>query len=155
MTEAWIAVVGGGGTDSEVSAEQLAAAEEAGAEVAAAGAILVCGGAGGVMEAACRGAKSRRGTTVGFLAGYDRADANGWVDIAIPTGMGEMRNMLVVRSADAVVAIGGEWGTLSEIAFAMKTGKPVVAVGWELDGVAVARSGAGAVSDALRILSTR
>jgi uncharacterized protein (TIGR00725 family) len=117
--------------------------------------VLVCGGLGGVMEAACRGAKSRLGTTVGLLPGSDRGAANGWVDVAVATGMGEMRNALVVRSADAVVAVGGGWGTLSEIAFARKTGKPVVGVGWELEDVVAAQSGAGAVAEALRLLSAR
>jgi uncharacterized protein (TIGR00725 family) len=147
----WIAVVGADAAPPEVLAE----AEEAGAAVAAAGCVLVCGGLGGVMEAACRGAKSRLGTTVGLLPGSDRGAANGWVDVAVATGMGEMRNALVVRSADAVVAVGGGWGTLSEIAFARKTGKPVVGVGWELEDVVAAQSGAGAVAEALRLLSAR
>ena len=104
------------------------------------------------MEAACRGAKSRLGTTVGLLPGVERTDANGWVDLAIPTGIGEMRNALVVRSADALVAVGGGWGTLSEIALALKAGKPVVGVGWELEGVTPAASGEAAVAEALRLL---
>jgi uncharacterized protein (TIGR00725 family) len=133
---AWIAVVGPGEADEA----ELALAETAGAEVAAAGAVLVCGGLGGVMEAACRGARSRGGTTVGLLPGSDRSAANGWVQIAIPTGLGEVRNALVVRSADALVAVGGGWGTLSEIALALRAGRPVVGIGgWELarDGQAV------------------
>ena len=133
---AWIAVVGPG----EAGDEELAVAETVGAEVAAAGAVLVCGGLGGVMEAACRGARSRGGTTVGLLPGSDRSAANGWVQIAIPTGLGEVRNALVVRSADALVAVGGGWGTLSEIAFALKASRPVISIGsWELarDGQAV------------------
>jgi uncharacterized protein (TIGR00725 family) len=84
------------------------------------------------MEAACRGARSRGGLTLGLLPGFDRDEANGWVVVAVPTGLGEVRNALVVRAADAVVAIGGGWGTLSEIALALKTGVPVVGVGtWE------------------------
>jgi uncharacterized protein (TIGR00725 family) len=133
---AWIAVVGPGEADQQ----ELALAETVGAEVAAAGAVLVCGGLGGVMEAACRGARSRGGTTVGLLPGSDRAAANGWVQIAIPTGLGEGRNALVVRSADALVAVGGGWGTLSEIALALKAGRSVIGIGsWELarDGQAV------------------
>ena len=126
---AWIAVVGPG----EAGEQELAVAEAVGAEVAAAGAVLVCGGLGGVMEAACRGARSRGGTTVGLLPGSDRSAANGWVQIAIPTALGEVRNALVVRSADALVAVGGSWGTLSEIALALKTGRPVIGIGsWEL-----------------------
>jgi uncharacterized protein (TIGR00725 family) len=126
---AWIAVVG----PAEAGERELALAETVGAEVAAAGAVLVCGGLGGVMEAACRGARSRNGTTVGLLPGSDRAAANGWVQIAIPTGLGEARNALVVRAADALVAVGGGWGTLSEIALAVKAGLPVAGIGsWEL-----------------------
>ena len=82
--------------------------------------MIVCGGLGGVMEAACRGAKEAGGTTVGILPGADRAAANPFVDVAIPTGLGEARNALVVRAADAVIAIGGGYGTLSEIALALK-----------------------------------
>ena len=102
---------------------------------------MVCGGLAGVMEAVCRGAKSAGGTTIGILPGTDRGDANAWVDVAIPTGLGEARNALVVRAADVVVAIGGEFGTLSEIALALKTGKPVVGIDtWELSKKAVAAS---------------
>jgi hypothetical protein len=141
-----VAVVGPG---RDASAQELASAEEAGAAIAAAGAVLVCGGLGGVMEAACRGARSEGGTTIGLLPGTDREDANGWVVLALPTGLGEGRNALIVRAADAIVAIGGGWGTLSEIAFALRAGVPVFGVGtWELgrDGVSVA--GVRAVPDA-------
>ena len=125
---AWIAIVGPG----SAAVAELEAAEEAGAAVAEAGAGLVCGGLGGVMEAACRGARSRGGLTLGLLPGSDRDAANGWVVVAVPTGLGEARNALVVRAADAVVAIGGGWGTLSEIALALRAGVPVVGVGtWE------------------------
>jgi uncharacterized protein (TIGR00725 family) len=124
-----VAVIGAG----RASAEELAAAEIVGRGLAPAGVRIVCGGLGGVMEAACRGAKSAGGTTIGILPGDRREDANPWVDVAIPTGMGEARNALVVRTADAVVAIGGEYGTLSEIAFALRAGLPVVGLGtWEL-----------------------
>src|SRR5204862_98418 len=93
----------------------------------------VFGGLGGVMEAACRGARSAGGTTVGILPGDDRTDANEFVDVAVATGMGEGRNALVVRTADAVIAVGGEFGTLSEIALALRAGKPVIGIGtWEL-----------------------
>ncbi len=126
----WIALVGPG----EATPAEAHAAEEAGAAVAEAGAVLVCGGLGGVMEAACRGARSRRGLTVGLLPGLDRDEANGWVTVAVPTGLGEARNALVVRAADALVAIGGGWGTLSEIALARKAGKLVAGVGsWALE----------------------
>ena len=124
-----VAVVGGGGAPLE----ELSAAEEVGRRLAAAGAVVVCGGLGGVMEAACRGAKEGGGTTVGILPGMDRRDANPYVDVAIPTGMGEARNALVVRASESMVAVGGEFGTLSEIALALKAGRPVIGLGsWEL-----------------------
>jgi uncharacterized protein (TIGR00725 family) len=88
------------------------------------------------MEAACRGAKEGGGTTVGILPGTDRGAANEFVDVAVPTGLGEARNALVVRAADALIAVGGGYGTLSEIALALKAGKPVIGLGtWEIDGV--------------------
>jgi hypothetical protein len=100
--------------------------------------VLVCGGLGGVMEAACKGAKAAGGLTVGILPGSSRQDANPYVDIPIVTDMGEARNVLVVQSAQAVIAVSGEYGTLSEIAHALKLGIPVVGLQtWELtkDGV--------------------
>ena len=151
----WIGVVGAG---RDAAPAELEAAEEIGAAIAAAGAVLVCGGLGGVMEAACRGARSRLGTTVGFLPGDDREDANGWVVLALPTGLGEARNALVAGAADAVVAIGGGWGTLTEIGFALRAGKPVLGVGtWQLErdgavvgGVHAVDDGVTAVAEALR-----
>jgi len=144
----WIAVVGRG---RDASPEELAAAEEAGAAVAEAGAVLVCGGLGGAMEAACRGARSRHGMTVGLLPGLDRRDANGWVEVAVPTGLGEARNALIVRSADALVAIGGGYGTLSEIALALRAGLPVIGLGtWGIDGIVPADDARSAVAEALR-----
>ena len=118
----YIAVVGAGDAD----AAQREVAEEAGRLLAEAGAIVVTGGRGGVMEAASKGAREAGGTTLGILPDADRSQANPWLTVAVPTGMGEARNALVVRAADGVIAVGGEWGTLSEIAFARKTGKPVV-----------------------------
>src|SRR3954447_24471590 len=152
---AWIAIVGPGSAE----APELEVAEEAGAAVAEAGAGLICGGLGGVMEAACRGARSRGGLTLGLLPGSDREDANGWVVLALPTGLGEARNALVVRAAHAVVAIGGGWGTLSEIALALRAGVPVVGVGtWEpsiggaaVDGVVDVSDPRAAVDEALRL----
>ena len=103
------------------------------------GAVLVCGGLGGVMEAACRGAREAGGLTVGLLPGHDRSAANKWVAVALPSGMGELRNGLVVRAADALIAVGGAYGTLSEIALGLKLGRPVVGLDtWEL-----ARRGVG------------
>ena len=128
----YVAVVGPG----EATAEQIADAEAVGRGLAAAGAIIVCGGLGGVMEAACRGAAEQGGTTIGLLPGADRDAANPWVTIAIPTGLGELRNGLIVRAVDVVIAVGGGYGTLSEIGFALKTGVPVIGLGtWEIDGV--------------------
>lgn len=133
----------------------LASAEQVGRELAARGAVLVCGGLGGVMEAACRGAKDAEGTTIGILPGSDRSAANRFVDVAIATGLGEARNALVVRAADAVIAIGGGYGTLSEIALALKAGKHVVGLGtWEIDGVEPAGSPDAAVEAVLRNLTT-
>jgi len=117
-----IAVIGEGNPAPEVAA----AAEAVGEAVAAAGAVLVCGGLGGVMEAACRGAARRGGISIGLLPGLHHADANPHVTYAVPTGLGYARNILVVRSAHAVIAVGGRFGTLSEIAFAKVEGIPVV-----------------------------
>jgi uncharacterized protein (TIGR00725 family) len=142
-----IAVIGSG---ADASADELAQAEEAGAAIAAAGATLICGGLGGVMEAACRGARSRGGLTVGLLPGSDRSEANGWVVLAIPTGLGQARNALVAGAADAVVAIGGGWGTLTEIGFAVRAGTPVLGVGtWRLERAGAAVPGVHAVDDAV------
>jgi uncharacterized protein (TIGR00725 family) len=117
--------------------------------------VVVCGGLGGVMEAACRGAKEAGGTTVGLLPGDDRGAANSFVDVAIPTGLGEGRNLLVVRSADALMAVGGGHGTLSEIALALKAGKRVVGLGtWDVEGVEVADSPDDAVEAVLADLTT-
>jgi hypothetical protein len=125
----YVAVVGGG----EAGADALDVAREVGRHLAKRGAVVVCGGLGGVMEAACRGAKLEGGTTVGILPTGNRRQANEYVDVAIATDMGEARNALVVRAADVVIAIDGEFGTLSEIALALRTGTPVVGIDtWEL-----------------------
>jgi len=114
----------------------LAVAEEVGAALAEAGYTVVTGGLGGVMEAASRGARSELGATIGILPGEDAEAANGWVELAIPTGLGGARNALVVAAARACVAVGGEYGTLAEIAFALRAGKQVVGLGtWEVQGV--------------------
>lgn len=129
MPPVYVAVVGTGEEDPEATAS----AEAVGRLLAEAGATVVCGGLGGVMAAACRGAASAGGTSIGLLPGSDRRAANSWATVAVPTGMGEMRNALVVRAADAVIAVGGEFGTLSEIALALKLGRPVVGLStWEL-----------------------
>ena len=124
-----VAVSGGG----EAGEDVCRAAEEVGRELARRGAVVVTGGLGGAMEAASRGAKDEQGTTIGILPGDDRDDANPWVDVALATGLGEGRNVVLVRTVDAVVAVAGEFGTLSEIALALRAGKPVVGLGtWEL-----------------------
>jgi uncharacterized protein (TIGR00725 family) len=146
----YIAVVGAG----KASPADLAFAEEVGAGLADLGAVVVTGGLGGVMEAACRGARSRRGHTLGILPGDDRDDANGWVEIAVATGMGELRNGLVVRASDALVAIGGGHGTLSEVALALKLGRPVVGLGtWAVHGVEDVSTPAEAIDRIARLLS--
>lgn len=120
-----VAVVGAG--DASPREEEMAMA--LGAALARAGAVVVCGGLGGVMEAAARGCAQEGGWTVGLLPGGDARRANDWIRLPLPTGMGEARNVLVVRAAEAVVAVGGAWGTLSEIALARKMGVPVATLG--------------------------
>jgi uncharacterized protein (TIGR00725 family) len=124
--------------------------ETVGRLVARSGAALVCGGLGGVMEAACRGARAEGGTTIGILPGLDRSAANPYVEVAIATGLGEARNALVVRAADCLIAVGGAYGTLSEIALALKTGKRVVGLKtWEIKGITPVHSAEAALSAAL------
>lgn len=152
----YIAVIGA----SQPSAVVADAGRRVGQLVAEAGAVLVCGGRGGVMEAACRGARSSGGLTVGILPGMSRAEANPYVDVALPTGLGDARNALVVSSADVVVAVGGGPGTLSEIGLALSMGRPVVGLlTWEATApsggaldVARAASPEEAVAMALRRL---
>jgi uncharacterized protein (TIGR00725 family) len=146
----YIGVVGPG----EASAAELESAEEVGAGLASLGAVVVTGGLGGVMEAACRGARSRRGRTLGILPGEDREAANGWVEIAVATGLGELRNGLIVRACDALVAVGGGHGTLSEVALALKLGRPVVGLGtWAVHGVNEVTTPAQAVERVTRHLA--
>lgn len=152
-----VSVIGSGTCSREE--EQLA--EEVGRRLGEVGTLVVTGGLGGVMEAACRGARSAGGTTVGLLPGESRAEANPWVSVALPTGLGEGRNVLVVRAADALIAVGGEYGTLSEIALALDLGRPVVGLStWDLrrpgeaapdPGLRLAESPAGAVALALEL----
>jgi uncharacterized protein (TIGR00725 family) len=125
----YVAVVGPG----EATPEELANAREIGRLLAAAGIVVVCGGLGGVMGAVSEGVRSGGGTSVGLLPGTTRRDASEALTVAIPTGLGQGRNSLVVRSADGVIAVGGSWGTLSEIAIARRAGVPVVSLGgWEV-----------------------
>jgi uncharacterized protein (TIGR00725 family) len=154
-----VAVVGGGEAGDDV----CRLAEDLGRELARRGAVVVTGGLGGVMAAASRGAKDGQGSTIGILPGADRADANPWVDVAVPTGLGEGRNLLVVRAADAVVAVAGEFGTLSEIALALRAGTPVIGLRtWELardgrpvDAIVVASTPADAAGKAVALATRR
>jgi len=130
-----IAVVG---SDSKLTDEVREIAKGIGRDIAREKCVLICGGRGGVMEAACRGAKNAGGITVGILPGLDRAGANSYIDVIITTGMGYARNSLVVSCADAVIAIAGRSGTLSEIALALNYGKPVIVV-----------EGTGGISDSV------
>jgi uncharacterized protein (TIGR00725 family) len=129
---AYVAVVGPG----DASPAETESAELIGRGIAQNGDVLVCGGLHGVMAAACRGAAQAGGTTVGILPGVDRTSGNEWLTVAIPTGLGELRNGLVVRAADVVMAVGGAYGTLSEVALALKTGVPVIGLRtWEIEGI--------------------
>lgn len=125
----FLAVIGSAACERDVADQ----ARAVGREIAARGAVLICGGRGGVMAAACEGAREGGGLTVGILPGTDRSEANRYVDIPIATGLGQARNALVVCAADAVIAVSGGYGTLSEIGLALKMGRPVVGLGtWEL-----------------------
>ena len=151
----FIAVIGG----SQPSSPEVKLAEEVGRALARRGAVLVCGGLGGVMEAACRGASSEGGITVGILPGDNRQAANPYVQIPIVTGIGYARNIAVVKSAQAVIAIGGSYGTLSEIAHASQGGIPVIGLNtWSLsrndqsdNSIIPAQSPAEAVDIALNL----
>jgi uncharacterized protein (TIGR00725 family) len=146
----YIAVVGAGTCSPEV--EELAA--EVGREVARKGAVLVCGGLRGVMEAAARGAKEIGGVTVGILPGEDTGDANEFIDIPIATNMGQARNAIIVQTADVLISVSGGYGTLSEIAFALKLGKGVIALQpqYQVPGVLVVQSAIEAVNEALTLI---
>lgn len=138
-----IAVIGGHSCSKEIAK----IAEEVGKGIAQAGATLVCGGLTGVMEAACRGAKSAGGKTIGILPGDDKDEANPYVDIPIATGLGYMRNNLVVKNADIVIAIDGKEGTLSEIAFALQMKKPILGINtWDIPGIIKVKDAQEAIS---------
>jgi uncharacterized protein (TIGR00725 family) len=142
-----VAVIGSG-------REHEARAEEVGRLLAERGCAVVTGGLDEVMEAAARGAKSAGGTTIGILPGETRADANPWIDYAVVTGIGHARNLAVAASGDAVIAVGGSWGTLAEIGFASRLGRPIVVLepGWEIEGVERAATPAEAVQRVLALL---
>jgi uncharacterized protein (TIGR00725 family) len=130
------------GTDGILSPEVESIAYDIGKSIAEHDCILVCGGRAGVMEAACRGAKDAGGLTVGILPSIDGSDANEFVDVVVPTGMGYARNSIVVSSGDAVISVAGSTGTLSELGMALNYGKPVIAV-----------EGSGGVSDLVKEIS--
>jgi len=145
----FIAVIGAGKCSRKLRDQ----AEAIGRGIAEHRAVLVCGGRGGVMEAAARGARAAGGLTIGILPGNDRSDANDYIDIVIPTGIGEARNMIVIRTADVVIALPGKFGTLSEMAFSMKMNKPVVSLSaWDIsDKIARVDNPEEAVAAALRL----
>ena len=155
----FIAVIGGG----QPSPQETELAEEVGRELAKQGAILVCGGLGGVMEAACKGAQSEGGVTIGILPGESCQAANPYVQIPIVTGIGHARNLAVVKSAQAVIAIGGSYGTLSEISHALQSGIPVIGLNtWSLsrngqqdNSIILAQSPSEAVTKALTLATKR
>ena len=155
----FIAVIGG----NDVSPQIEALAEDVGREIARQGAVLVCGGLGGVMEAACRGADSEGGLTVGILPGENRLDANPYVKIPIATGIGYARNAAVAKSAQAVIAIDGSYGTLTEIAYALQGGIPVIGLDtWSIaindhedTGIIRADNPKEAVAKALELIKNR
>ena len=155
----FIAVIGGG----QCSKEEAKLAEAVGRELARRGAILVCGGLGGVMEAACRGADSEGGITIGILPGESRQAANPYVQIPVITGVGYARNIAVVKSAQAVIAIDGSYGTLSEIGYALQSGIPVIGLNtWSLsrnnqqdDSIIPAQNPTEAVDKALNLIANQ
>jgi uncharacterized protein (TIGR00725 family) len=139
-----VSVIGSG-------AEHEDRAERVGRLLAEGGATVVTGGLGEVMAAAARGAKSAGGTTIGILPGEARDDANPWLDHVVLTGIGHARNLAVVASGDAVIAVGGRYGTLAEIGFALTLGRPVAVLepGWEVEGTTRAQTPEEAVEFAL------
>ncbi len=138
-----ISVIGG----HECSEEVARVSEKIGVAIARLGAPLVCGGLTGVMEAACKGAKSAGGATIGILPGDDAREANQYVDIPIATGLGYMRNNLVVKNGDIIIAIDGKEGTLSEIAFSLQMKKPIIGINtWDIAGVLQAKDVDEAIS---------
>lgn len=155
-----VAVIGG----SNCSQEIYHLAQEVGREIAQRGHILICGGLTGVMEAACKGAKGAGGTTVGILPGEDIREANPYIDIPIATGIGYARNAIVARSAAAVIAVGGEYGTLSEVAYSLGYALPVIGLRtWTLtrpnglpeSAIIVAETAAEAVGKAVAAVKQR
>ena len=145
-----IAVIGGRKADSTLKKE----AEEVGRLVAKNGGVLVCGGLHGIMEAASKGAKGAGGLTIGILPQDHNKDANPYIDVPVVTGMGIGRNVIIARTADAVIAIGGAYGTLSEIAFSLQLEKPVVGIrSWDIKGVVPAKDADEAVRTVFEMIA--
>lgn len=150
MPKIMIAVIGTGSADKSL----LKIAEEVGRLIARRDAILICGGLGGVMEAASKGARSEGGTTVGILPQDHKNEANPYIDIPVATGFGEGRNVIIARSADVLITVGGEYGTLSEIAFGLRMGKPVIGIKtWDIKGIIKTENAEDAVNKAFELLS--
>jgi len=150
MSSMQIAVAGG----AEANREEYKAAYAVGRLIAESGAVLICGGLGGVMEAACRGAQEKDGTTIGIISGT--GDGNAYLGIVIRTGLGHGRNVLVAQSGDALIAVGGSYGTLSEIAIALKTGCPVFGLStWKIEGVVPCKTPEEAVNLAVEAARAR
>ncbi len=149
----YIAVCGAGSCDEDT----CGLAEELGREIGLRGAALVCGGLGGVMEAAARGAREAGALTIGILPGFEKSDANPYIQVPIVTGLSLSRNLVIVRTADAVIALPGAYGTLSEIALALKIGKPVIGINtWELgEDLIRARDAKDAVAKAIAAVSLK
>ncbi|MCF7875045.1 MAG: TIGR00725 family protein [Candidatus Omnitrophica bacterium] len=142
-----IAVIGG----SKCSEKYYKTAKAVGELIAKEGWTLICGGGPGVMEAACSGAKKKKGLTVGILPSYDGHEANSYLDVKIPTGLGFIRNTLVVRAADYLIAIDGKYGTLSEIGFALSEGKIVVGIDtWDIKGIIKTKTAKDAIGEIKR-----
>ncbi|AKB84782.1 TIGR00725 family protein [Methanococcoides methylutens] len=148
-----IGVIGAGSCDEKVSKM----AEAVGAGIAKKNATLICGGLGGVMEAASKGCKAAGGQTIGILPGKQKEDANQYIDHIIVTSMGHARNAIIAQSCDALIAVDGEYGTLSEIALSLKMGKPVVTLGskWDIEDTWVAASPEDAVEISMRLILTK
>lgn len=146
----YVAVIGGG----EVSAELAVLAQEVGRELARRGAVLLCGGQGGVMATAARGAKEEGGVIIGILPDADRSRANPYLTYSLPTNLGHARNVLIAHAADALIAVDGGHGTISEAAIALKLGKPVIGlnVSWDIPGLKRSATPGAAVAAALEAL---
>ena len=150
-----LVIIGVIGQGSNCSKKLLNLAEHVGRCIAKKNAILICGGLKGIMEAVCRGAKKEQGLTIGVLPGTTKIDANRYIDIPIVTGLGEARNSIIVRTADVVIAVGGRYGTLSEIAFSLALGKPIVGIcTWiDVDGMVDVDEREEAVETAINLIN--